>query len=839
MQQIFLGLGAVATKTFVDDVFSTFLYTGDNTPKSINNGIDLAGEGGLVWIKKRAGGHPVDHFLTSSVSNGSASYLKSNANNGIATSSALSSFNSNGFNVSGSYINNDASYDYTSWTFRKAKGFFDVVTYTGNGNTPQAIAHNLGSMPGMVIVKKTSGSGDWMVWHRDLGASSRLELNAPNASGSGVWGSTEPTSTHFYVAGSAATGANGATYVAYVFAGGESTAATARSVDFDGSGDYLLTSSSSDYTFGTGDFTVEHWIKPNDFATAQVIDARMNGASSSTNWCTYITTDKTYRFFASGSDKITSNIKLSQGVWSHIAIVRNGGTTTLYVNGISQGTYSDSNNYNNTQITIGIHGPNRSSYALQGELSNVRVIKGTAVYTSSFRPPYEPLTNITNTKLLCCNNSSVTGATTGTVTSGGNPTASTDSPFDDPSGFKFGDSGDQNVIKCGSYVGNSTANHEIYVGFEPQWWLVKNVTDNQNWQLLDSMRGWVNDGNDKYLVPNNSSADGSFNFGNPTPTGFNLSNASSNWQNESGKQYVYIAIRRSDGYVGKPPELGTGVFAMDTGNNSSTIPAFDSGFPVDFALTRKPASVFDWYAASRLTGAESLKTNTTDAESTATVFPWDSNTGWAKQQDTDRNSWMWKRHAGFDVVTYKGTGSSQNLSHGLGKSVEMGWIKCRSHNGTNWSVWHKDIPDKYILINSANQAQSAGATRSVSSTQYEAFNWNDEGASGRTYIAMLFASVSGISAVGSYNGSSSAQTITTGFQPRFLIIKQINLGNSWFVLDTTRGWGSGNDQGIVLDSSSAQFSFDFGTPTSTGFTLVGGQTSFNDVNNQYIYYAHA
>ena len=84
------------------------------------------------------------------------------------------------------------------------------------------------------------------------------------------------------------------------------------------------------------------------------------------------------------------------------------------------------------------------------KISNLRVVKGTAVYTSSFRPPTEPLTSISGTVLLCCNDSSVTGKTTGgTITAHNNVSASTDNPFDDTDGFKFGADSDnlESIIK--------------------------------------------------------------------------------------------------------------------------------------------------------------------------------------------------------------------------------------------------------------------------------------------------------------------------------------------------------------------------------------------------------
>jgi len=110
------------------------------------------------------------------------------------------------------------------------------------------------------------------------------------------------------------------------------------------------------------------------------------------------------------------------------------------------------------------------------------------------------------------------------------------------------------------------------------------------------------------------------------------------------------------------------------------------------------------------------------------------------------------------------------------------------------------------------------------------------------FIMILFSSVSGISKVGSYTGSASTITITTGFQPRFLFLKNITLGTGtkgWYTVDTTRGWASGNDQWLRLDSNVEQGPYDFGAPTSTGFTLTGSNSDINDSGSSYIYYAHA
>ena len=96
--------------------------------------------------------------------------------------------------------------------------------------------------------------------------------------------------------------------------------------------------------------------------------------------------------------------------------------------------------------------------------------------------------------MLCCNNSSVTGKTVGPSITSWGPTASTDSPFDDPEGFQFGEEGDQNLIKCGLYTGvpGYPVNFDVEIGWEPQFFMVKNLgvdSGTNEWLMWDSMRG--------------------------------------------------------------------------------------------------------------------------------------------------------------------------------------------------------------------------------------------------------------------------------------------------------------------------------------------------------------
>lgn len=273
----------------IEDVFSTWLYTGNGSTQTITNGIDLAGEGGLVWLKSRSSFSATefrqpDHFLTNTTGS-SRNFLSSNKTDASAGFLAVSSFNSNGFSLDNQ--GDGASFGgrgnlpgvtYASWTFRKAPKFFDVVTYTGNGST-QSISHNLGSIPGFIIVKRTDSTGNWICWHRSIGSSGYILLNSPGSqggtSGAWPWNNTAPTDATFTVG--YAVGVNtafqpnlsGATYVAYLFAH------DAGGFGDDGTESVIKCGSFNDASAGSVDLGWEpQWIlwKPNVADNWKIVD---------------------------------------------------------------------------------------------------------------------------------------------------------------------------------------------------------------------------------------------------------------------------------------------------------------------------------------------------------------------------------------------------------------------------------------------------------------------------------------------------------------------------------------------------------------------------------------
>lgn len=178
-----------------------------------------------------------------------------------------------------------------------------------------------------------------------------------------------------------------------------STSVIGGSGYFDGSGDYLETPTSSAFAFGTGDFTSELWVYLSRSNGTIIYEPRTS--SNESNPCIAYGVVAANKFeVANSAIIITSSSTFGINQWHHVALVRSGTTLTLWVNGTNQGSTTLSTNLtNNDRIRIGEYFT-AGTYALQGYVSNLRVVKGTAVYTSAFTPSTTPLTAISGTSLL-------------------------------------------------------------------------------------------------------------------------------------------------------------------------------------------------------------------------------------------------------------------------------------------------------------------------------------------------------------------------------------------------------------------------------------------------------
>jgi len=209
------GGGVPVVPAYIEEVFSTYLYTGNGSTQTITNGIDLSTKGGLAWLKMR--NFNQGHILFDTI-RGVENYLQSaSSDEQYNLANSLTAFNTTGFSVgSAASVNTEP---YVSWSFSKQPKFFDMVSWTGSGSN-RTIAHSLGSVPACIMVKRTDVAADWQVYHRSLANTEYLVLNstAAKATGATRWNSTSPTSTVFSLGTSTTVNASGGTYVAYLFA---------------------------------------------------------------------------------------------------------------------------------------------------------------------------------------------------------------------------------------------------------------------------------------------------------------------------------------------------------------------------------------------------------------------------------------------------------------------------------------------------------------------------------------------------------------------------------------------------------------------------------------------
>jgi len=209
----------------------------------------------------------------------------------------------------------------------------------------------------------------------------------------------------------------------------ETPTAVTGSVVFDGTGDYLSLAASGDFSYETGDFTIETWIYPTSLNSVNTIVANWDLTYTDNEWGLILDSSNQIKFQTALTNIITASINVSLNRWFHIAVSRSSGTIRVFVNGILGG--SSSTSYNFSEInSLGVGGYSTGASPFTGYISNLRILKGTALYTENFTPPVHELQPIGDTVLLCCNNPDSAGAeaTGKEITVNGDAAASTVSP---------------------------------------------------------------------------------------------------------------------------------------------------------------------------------------------------------------------------------------------------------------------------------------------------------------------------------------------------------------------------------------------------------------------------
>jgi hypothetical protein len=428
----------------------------------------------------------------------------------------------------------------------------------------------------------------------------------------------------------------------------------------------------------------------------------------------------------------------------------------------------------------------------------------------------------------------------------------------------FGLTSADNVISCGSYTGGGASAVNITLGYEAQWLLIRD-RDGGNWYMFDNMRSFPNpsDSNARALKAESDAAEALESAGFFTATGFRATSSTS--INSNGSTYIYIAIRRGPM---KMPTQATDVFAIQPRTGTGTETTVTGNPAIDFLLTKRRNSTASNLFASRLTGQNQMSANLTDAQTTSSAsldsYPWtvENNDGVIVGSGSAGSltnisgatyiNYLFRRAPSFfDVVCYTGTGAVTTQTHNLGVAPELMIIKSRSNSGVNyaWPV--------YAAPRGATQGAYLNSSDEFA-VGYGTPFWNDTAptasvftlgttqqlnGSGATYVAYLFASLAGVTKVGSYTGTAALQTISCGFTygAKFVMIKRTDASGDWFVYDSIRGMTSGTDPYFVMNTTAAEVTgTNYVETTSGGFQVTAAAPAgLNASGGTYIFFAIA
>jgi hypothetical protein len=399
------------------------------------------------------------------------------------------------------------------------------------------------------------------------------------------------------------------------------------------------------------------------------------------------------------------------------------------------------------------------------------------------------------------------------------------------------------VIQCGSFTtGVAGTTTSVNLGWEPQYVLIKGVGAS-NWLIIDAMRGWSNSLNaDQMIQANSSGAENVGNeYGNPTAVGFDLPVSSFG----AATTWIYMAIRRPN----KPPTTGTQVFNAVSCSSSAQVVL--SGFPIDTAFW-KATNISELFAfMDRLRGSNvTLASNSSQSEADLAYFTpagyygFDQSNGFRRGLGSGSYiNYFFKRAPGFfDVVCYTATATTVK-SHSLGVPPEFVLVKNRSQI-SNWSVAHFGS-DKalYLESNIASYGLASATGISTPTASSITLAYSAVNNVGDNYVAYLFATLAGISKVGSYTGNGTSQNINCGFAAgsRFVLIKRTDSTGDWYVWDTARGIVTANDPHLSLNTTTAEVTTDDSIdPYSAGFAVNQvAATNINVTSAIYIYLAIA
>ena len=337
----------------------------------------------------------------------------------------------------------------------------------------------------------------------------------------------------------------------------------------------------------------------------------------------------------------------------------------------------------------------------------------------------------------------------------------------------------------GGYHGTPTNVNFLGMAFQPDLVWFKNRTGTNSNALVDSVRG-----RDKYMF--------------------------------------------SDLTIAEPPSSTSGQDLVSFDSNGFTVGTVNNAGSAN--VSGGSIVAWCWKAAGYSNTFNVFEGGVTDTGSTA------SNVGITAGSNTNGWGVSANRDSGFSIVKYTGNGSNSSIGHGLNEAPELVIIKSRDQSTRNWIVHPTALGNnQYLFLNETNAAAGSSARiQSTTSTVVNIGTSSNVNASNDPLIMYCFHSVDGYQKVGSYTGLGfSAITVTTGFEPRFLLIKRYDsTGGNWYMYDQLRD-GTNDRQLYANLGDDESTTGNVITYNSDGFTIAASGSGVNGSSSNYIYLAIA
>lgn len=416
----------------------------------------------------------------------------------------------------------------------------------------------------------------------------------------------------------------------------------------------------------------------------------------------------------------------------------------------------------------------------------------------------------------------------------------------------FGAAGDQDIIKCDWYAGDGASQKDIDVGFKTQFLWVTDIGDMDGHHVYSTTVSNLN--NHRH---HNTRDQTYINTGSRQITfqnrGFRIENGTGDkGLNRSGHKFLYMAIREGT----KIPSAGTEVYKAE----DVTAAANDAspGFRTDFCITQKRSNGTQYFMARPVGNGRYMTTheqgswNNYTSDGGAAEFDYVTNKFQQNVADTSPMCYqMFSSRVGvLDVGCYQPTASADyTLYHNLGVTPEMIWI--RHTTNTYGEYTHVEASgvaafgSKYGNLDHDRGFLSLGTGEGVTAASATSITLNNAqitAESGTNYLYWLWATLAGVSKVGTYTGNDGTQTIDCGFSSaaRFVLIKETSDTGHWVIFDHASGIVAGDDTGMKLSTNSAEQTADAIDADSSGFIVnEEGTWHTNEGSSEYLFLALA